>query len=410
MAKLTKSYIDRLPLPPKKPNGAATQSIYRDDAIPGFGILVGSGGTKSFFIEKRINGRVKRMSLGRYGHLTPTQARSRAMETLGEIATGKDPVAQKKVYQAQQITLLEAFEDYLDIRKDLKPGTINNYRKCLDGCLKDWQKKRLADISKDQVEERHREIGQRAPARANNTMRVLRAVFNHAIAKFEDEKGKPLLSFNPVDRLSQNRAWYRIERRRSFIKSNELKDWYEATLNLENEVSRDYLHFVLLTGLRKMEAAKLTWENIDFKDKSLTIHDTKNKMPHSLPLTDHLMEILIRRKACTRYQWVFPSPVDNTHLREPRGSIKQVSQVLSEPFTLHDLRRTFITIAESLDIPAYALKQLLNHKDPNDVTAGYIIASTERIREPMNKISRYIVDHWNNGALENPKNSLSESL
>lgn len=34
---------------------------------------------------------------------------------------------------------------------------------------------------------------------------------------------------------------------------------------------------------------------------------------------------------------------------------------------MHDLRDTFITIAESLDIPGLALRQLTNHKDPNDV-------------------------------------------
>ncbi len=31
----------------------------------------------------------------------------------------------------------------------------------------------------------------------------------------------------------------------------------------------------------------------------------------------------------------------------------------------HDLRRTFITIAESLDISAYAVKRLANHKMAN---------------------------------------------
>lgn len=394
MAKLTKSYIDRLPLPPKKPSGAASQSIHRDESLPGFGLLVGSGGTKSFFVEKRINGKVKRISLGRYGHLTPVQAKSRAMELLGEIAVGKDPIAEKKNLQAQTITLEQAFEDYLEIRKDLKPGTIKNYRKCLDGCLGDWKSKRLNDISKDDVQQRHSEIGHRAPARANNTMRVLRAVFNHAISKFEDEQGRPLLAFNPVDRISQVRAWYRIERRRTFIKSSELKDWYEATLLLDNEVSRDYLHFLLFTGLRKMEAATLTWENIDLKSRTLTINDTKNKEPHYLPLTDFLVDLLKRRHACTSSQWVFPSPMHNSHLKEPRGSVTQVSKALSQPFTLHDLRRTFITIAESLDIPAYALKQLLNHRNPNDVTEGYIIANTERIREPMNKVSEYIIEHF----------------
>ena len=60
-------------------------------------------------------------------------------------------------------------------------------------------------------------------------------------------------------------------------------------------------------------------------------------------------------------------------------------------FTLHDLRRTFITVAESLDIPAYALKRLLNHKMSNDITAGYIITDVERLRMPMQRITDYML-------------------
>ena len=58
-----------------------------------------------------------------------------------------------------------------------------------------------------------------------------------------------------------------------------------------------------------------------------------------------------------------------------------------DPYT----RRTFITIAESLDIPAYALKRLLNHKMTNDVTAGYIVADVERLRKPMQLITDFIL-------------------
>ena len=60
-------------------------------------------------------------------------------------------------------------------------------------------------------------------------------------------------------------------------------------------------------------------------------------------------------------------------------------------FSAHDLRRTFITIAESLDISVYALKRLLNHKMINDVTAGYIITDVYRLRVPMQKITDYIL-------------------
>jgi len=40
-------------------------------------------------------------------------------------------------------------------------------------------------------------------------------------------------------------------------------------------------------------------------------------------------------------------------------------------FTIHDLRRTFITIAESMDIGMVTIKTLVNHRSGNqDVTEG----------------------------------------
>jgi len=60
-------------------------------------------------------------------------------------------------------------------------------------------------------------------------------------------------------------------------------------------------------------------------------------------------------------------------------------------FSLHDLRRTFITIADSLDIPHYALKRLVNHSLGSDVTAGYIVSDIERLRAPMQKITDKIL-------------------
>lgn len=76
---------------------------------------------------------------------------------------------------------------------------------------------------------------------------------------------------------------------------------------------------------------------------------------------------------------------------EPRKQIAKVIAASDVQFSIHDLRRTFITIAESLDIPAYALKKLLNHKMNNDVTAGYIMLDVERLRNPMQMITDYIL-------------------
>jgi integrase len=61
-------------------------------------------------------------------------------------------------------------------------------------------------------------------------------------------------------------------------------------------------------------------------------------------------------------------------------------------FTIHDLRRTFITIAESLGISPYALKRLLNHRIDADVTAGYIVIDAERLRQPVEQIAERILE------------------
>ncbi|QLZ68477.1 hypothetical protein FOLKNPGA_01256 [Legionella sp. PC1000] len=86
-----------------------------------------------------------------------------------------------------------------------------------------------------------------------------------------------------------------------------------------------------------------------------------------------------------------PGPGAAGHIIEPRKQMAHVTKNSGVHFTIHDLRRTFITIAESLDIPAYALKRLMNHKMSNDVTAGYIIVDVERLRKPMQLVTDYVL-------------------
>jgi len=68
-----------------------------------------------------------------------------------------------------------------------------------------------------------------------------------------------------------------------------------------------------------------------------------------------------------------------------------VTEVSGVNFILHDLRRTFLTIADRVDTPAYVLKKLANHTVKNDVTAGYIVLDIERLRKYMQLISDCIL-------------------
>lgn len=105
---------------------------------------------------------------------------------------------------------------------------------------------------------------------------------------------------------------------------------------------------------------------------------------------DYLLELLKARKQSSASDYVFPGTGVGGYIVEPRKQMAKVIEATGIQFTVHDLRRTFITTAESLDIPAYALKRLLNHKMTNDVTSGYIITDVERLRTPMQKITDYL--------------------
>lgn len=403
--------LESLTPPAAAPGGGTRQAIHYDTEQPGLALRITSGGARVFVVDTWSNGRSYRVRLGAMAKLSIAEARRLARIELGKIAGGTDTNAQRRADRVRGITLREAAEAYIKTRarvKRIAARTEFDYRRLFfgtkdaargrreNGYLSAWLDTPLTSITKEMVARRHEEIGARSPAQANYAMRALRAVFNYARATYEATPSEPVIAENPVELLSQTRAWYRVDRRQTLIKVHELRAWFTAVLALESDARnglagtvRDYLLFLLLTGLRRGEAAHLTWDRVDLEARTFTIADPKNHQPHTLPLSDYLQALLAARPRSGPF--VFPGPGKTGHLVEPKKQIAKVRAASGVEFSLHDLRRTFVTIAESLDIPAYALKKLLNHAMRQDVTAGYLIIDVERLRRPMQQITDYVL-------------------
>jgi integrase len=399
MANLTKKFLNEITLPID-----GQYDTYHDDKIKGLSLRVSSKGKMSFFSRSRVEGEPVIVNYGAYPNITIDQARAKAHESLNLISLGINPNKQSAEDEVRQITLNQVLDDYITSRgTNLKANTSKNYRSTFNGYLKDWGKKEMLSISRDMVEKRHRKITKQSPTRANSVMRLLRALFNYGMGEYEDANGEPIIFHNPTQRLSHIKAWNREKRKKTIIKSYDLKVWWSAVHELpthelnakkpnHSETARDYFIFVLLTGLRRREASTLKWTDIDFRDNTLNIEDTKNHESHSLPLTDYLVDLLRQRQANTDSLFVFEGNDPTKPMNDPKKQVAKVRVISNVYFNIHDLRRTFITIAESLDVPQYALKQLINHKDARDVTAGYIIMGVERLRQPMNNITNFILE------------------
>jgi integrase len=141
--------------------------------------------------------------------------------------------------------------------------------------------------------------------------------------------------------------------------------------------------------MRRQEAAELRWSEVDLEQKLIRLPATRTKSRHALdlPMSDVVRDLLVARRALGDATFVFPSYGSTGHIQ---GGIDRIAAVKAQTgleFSLHDLRRTYITVAEALDISPYAIKALVNHALGTTVTEGYIKMSVERLRGPAQQVA-----------------------
>lgn len=414
VTKLTKTTVDNA-TPVTTADGKVRQRLLWDTELTGFGVVIGST-TKTFVVQRRVNGMSRRVTIGRYGgdsnRWTVAKAREEAGQLLAQMDRGEDPKALKHQQAAKGVTLDDAL-NRLEIRNkadNRATRTVEGYRVFITRYLFDWLSRPLESITPTEAIERHQKIhtdierGKYATVKsrkgkvvkqkrkpgagkyaANHTFRAFRAAYNEALREHYS------LPPNPAKAVK----WFKEDRRQSTIPADKLKDWYASVMKMSNGVRRDFFLCLLFTGLRRGSASEMRWEHIDFEGRKLHIPRPKGgaERKFDIPLSDYLIELFAHRKRendelveneiLPKSDWVFPAASKSGHVEEPKLKFAEGEQRWSP----HDLRRVFMTVAESLDVSMISLKLLVNHKTPRDVTAGYVIADVERLRPPMQKIT-----------------------
>jgi integrase len=342
----------------------------RDDRQIGFGLRVTPKGAKSFIAEGRVNGRMRRFTIGSAGRFTVNEARGRAKALLAGMHDGIDPQFKKRAARERSDTLRAMLEAYLAAR-GVKDATASKYRAQMQRNLRDWLDKPIAEIPPQMVLLRYETISKRSVAEANGAMRALRAVCRRAMKVLpERSDGSPMMKRIPTESLTG--GWKSLPRKTTLLQPDELPAWWKAVGKLKSEPSRRALRALLVTGLRVNELLGLRWDDVDEASCRLSIVDSKtgafNKII-GIELAGWLSQWR-GRDLNARIFWV----------NDLRAALRQVERQGGKLITPHDLRRTFLTFGERIGAPMVVLKRLANHSIRGDVTLGYVLPSEADLR------------------------------
>ena len=381
---LTERAIGKL----RAPTPTGKQMLHWDADLRGFGVILQPARTRRSPTRRSSatcpGGRTRRVTIAPTNVLSVADARKRAEELLADFYRGIDPrlagaAAAPPCSRRSTITLPRARTC------DREHCQLSHLCRALpDGVAG-------SAAARDRQEHgrtRHRALQTKVAAggryggktTANMAMRCLSLLWNYAAGHDEH---LPANAFPPSQ---HGQGMVSVQRRERLVRDDQLPAFYAAVMALPNAVARDYILLMLFTGLRRSEAATLTWDDIDFNTCIIRVPAVRTKANRrlDLPMVDVVRDMLVARQALGRGDYVFLS--GSGHISDPGYPLWQVAQATGIRVSAHDLRRTYVTAAESVEISPYALKALINHSMGRDVTSGYVIMTADKLRAPAQRV------------------------
>ena len=379
----TDANIERLP----KATEGTRYTVY-DESLSGLIVRVNDKGKKVFYVYKKMRGnpspiKVKIEEFSREG-FGVEKARSDAADIMGDMRKGKNPNIEKKRI-SDDMTLKRFWDEkykpnHLDIHKAIATQKTDNHT--FKTHLEPLHKRKMLSITQEQIDILHKKVGGNSGVHtANRMIALLRHIFNKAIEWGFDGK-------NPATNI----IFFKTQNRRRYIKSDEMKPFFDALAKEENEVFKNYVLASLFTGQRRRNVQAYRWDNLDLGNGFLYIPDTKNGEPMEVPLVDEAITLFKEMKEAATSEWLFPSATSKSgHLEEPK---KMWAALLAragiENLRIHDLRRTLGSYLAMTGAPLLDISKALGHKSTQS-TLIYAQLASATVRKGTQKATKAIL-------------------
>ncbi len=296
------SYIlDSLPAP------ETGFDVVQDISEPRLRMYITQRGVKSFFVRKRVNGRDKRIIIGKYPETDIEDARAKVSEVLNE-ASKKIPVRRKK------ISFKDFVQSYLEHKVRRSEDSLNKLKRAINTHFKDLFDKSIQDLTQQDLQKSLDNIAGRAMAL--RMQELLQSIFNYAVDMGYRKD-------NPSDNIEKIVV---VRRERKLTKSG-LKKLITA-IKKEKDLNLRAAFLMLIYGFApKTKIFKMRWEDLDFN------HDIWG----DIPLSDRA--ILLLQDLPQDGEWVFIGR-GRFHIIDPRTAWKRVASNAGMPgVTMDDVNK-----------------------------------------------------------------------
>lgn len=281
--------------------------LYLDKTTPAFGLRVGKNRKTWLVLKGPTRTKVK---IGHYPSLSLRDARKKALVALGS------PYA-----SSEAPSFPDALDQFLALdrwKENSKYQLERNIRRFFK-----WTKP-VDKITHQDVAE----IIEKIPKRSQraHSLKDIKTFFNWCIPRY--------IAANPCRGLSGPRY---VPRDRT-LTDEELKRVWNAAPAVYKSFGA-IVRLLILTGARKSEIASLKWK--DVADASLTLPETKNGRPRTIPLTKTVRTLLGEQKKGRPHEYVFRGKEGEPYNGWGKHKAELDRKTGNAPHTLHDLRRTF---------------------------------------------------------------------
>lgn len=420
MAKIafTAGRVSGFKCPPDK-----KQAFMWDVTAPGLGLRATPAGKPAYVFQSVYQGKDLRITIGSPAAWSIPDAQAKARELQRLIDEGKDPrelkrealaahaeklaaaVAKLRADKAAALTVGEVWPLYMaNGRPKRKDAWKPRYRADLEAMAAPGGEKKkrgqgltrsgplypllalpLAGVNEDTLKswyDREAVAGKHQAARA---LMMFRGFLRWCAARPEyrsltdRDAGKAAAI---VESLPSN------TRRTDALEAAQVPGWWAGVEQLSNRTASVYLRALLLTGARREELAALTWANVDFQWRKLTIAD-KVDTTRTIPLGPYVAQMLATLPKVGPF--VFASTGKAGRITDTRAShAKALQSAAIEGLTIHGLRRSFSLLGEAAGAPAGAIAQVMGHK-PSATAEGYRPRSIDALRPFVEQIEAHIL-------------------